>query len=495
MIRPKDEKKSIYKHMLRGSAWAVGMRWGIRAIGLISVVILARLLSPDDFGIVATGALTIGFISGFAELGAQTLLIRDRNITDEHCNTAWTIKILQGLAIALVMILIAPVAGRYFNDDRVIGIIGVLALSAVFEGVQNIGMVLARKELDFSRDFRFHIYLRIASFFITIFLAWYLRSYWALVWGQVIASFVGVPLSYAMHPYRPRLCLVEASRYLRFASAMIPLRVGRFLNGKADALVVGGIATTAQLGLYNVASDVSAMLTKEILTPIGRGLMPNYSKLNHDPDKLAEAYCQVLGACGVIVFPFGFGLWAVAKDFVGVLLGPQWGAAVPVVEMLSLYFTLAGLMHMMSSQILVASGHERRSAILMWIRLAILVPCVAIAAETGGFGAVAPAATVAAVAAFPVIVFALTKSIPVTVMQVFMALWRPTFAAGLMALGVRFLVSGLEFSPFLNLLIAVASGAAIYFGVLLMLWTLAGQPKGLEKVVADFFYVKILGRT
>lgn len=476
--------------MLRGSAWAVAMRWGIRLIGLVSVVILARLLSPEDFGIAAMGALTIGFIGTFSELGVQMLLIRNQDAGRAECDTAWTLKIIQGVFIALVLVLIAPLAADYFDDERVIDVLYVLALGAVFEGARNIGMVLARKELDFAKDFRFNVYVRLISFIVTIALAFSLRSYWALILGQVVATLISIPLSFAMHSYRPRLSFVGARAYFKFSASIIPFQFGRYLVKKIDAIVVGGLAGTKQLGVYNIASDLSAMLTEEILVPLGRGLMPNYAKLKNDPELLTTAFSQVLRVAAAVVLPLGLGLSVVAPDFVRVVLGDQWGEVVPILEILAIYSMMIGLIHVMSSQILIVAGFERASAILMWARLAILFPLVVIGAREWGATGAAAGTVASAVISFPIVVWVLTRSIALPVATVLGALWRPVVAAVGMAACVRWLVSGLDLPALIRLLMSAAVGAGTYIGLLFGLWVLVGRPQGIERTLVDLVMSK-----
>ncbi|MFQ5635443.1 MAG: lipopolysaccharide biosynthesis protein [Gammaproteobacteria bacterium] len=479
--------------MLRGSAWAVAMRWGIRLIGLASVVILARLLSPEDFGVAAMGALTIGFISTFSELGVQMLLIREQNAGRDDCDTAWTLKILQGIFIAVLLVSIAPLAARYFGDPRVVEVLYVLSVGAVFEGARNIGMVLARKELDFAKDFRFNVYVRLISFGVTVSLAFGLRSYWALVVGQVLSALISIPLSFRMHAYRPRFSLVGARKYLRFSASIVPFQFGRYLAKKVDALVVGGYSGTQQLGVYNVASDLSAMLTQEILAPLGRGLMPNYAKLNHDPEQLAVAFGHVLRTSVAVVLPLGLGLSVVAADFVGLVLGDQWGAVVPLLRLLAVYSMLVALIHIMSSQILIVAGYERTSAVLTWVRLAIMIPIVIAGARGWGVEGAAAGALASAAIAFPLAVIVLVKSIPLSPRTVVSAYWRPCAAALIMAVIANRLAAGIDYSPFVRLLISASVGATAYVAALFGLWVISGRPRGIEQVVVDYVSAKRAG--
>ena len=289
---------SIYKHMVRGAAWTATMRWVVRFIGFINIIILARILVPEDFGLVAMGAIVIGFINGFTEFGTQQLLIREQNISREHIDTAWTVKIIHGAVVALFLVILAPFAATYFNEPRVVTVINFLALSALISGTGNIGITLARKELNFALDFRCSVYKRLALFIVTLVLALILQNYWALVYGRVVGSVIGVVISYLMHPYRPKLCVKKIRVYFNFSLSIIPQRFAQFLNEKADSVVVGGMAGTALLGVYNIAADLSKMLTTEIATPLGRGLFPAYAKLNHDPKawfSLAKARYLGLG--------------------------------------------------------------------------------------------------------------------------------------------------------------------------------------------------------
>ena len=123
------------------------------------------------------GTLLVGFLNGFLELGAESLLIREREATRAHCDTAWTIRLIQGAVLALLLVGLAVPVSDFFGEPRLVDVIYLIALSAFIEGFDNIGMVLVRKELDFAKDFRFGIYNRIAVFLFTVSFAFALRSY------------------------------------------------------------------------------------------------------------------------------------------------------------------------------------------------------------------------------------------------------------------------------------------------------------------------------
>ena len=235
-----SNKKEVYKNFIRGPSWALAMRWSVHLIGLVSIAVYARVLSPEDFGLIAMGAVAMGLITGITELGVQQLIIREKTITSDDCNTAWTIKIIQGLVVAIFLILVSSYAQNYFDEVRVKNVIIALALFAFITGFENIGMTLARKELDFSKDYRFVVYKRLFRFSVTLVLVLIIRNYWALIYGQILAAFFGVIISFLMHQYRPRFSLVEIKKYLAFSTSIIPIRIGRYLNNTIDIIIVGG---------------------------------------------------------------------------------------------------------------------------------------------------------------------------------------------------------------------------------------------------------------
>ena len=263
--------------MLRGSAWMVAMRWSMRFIGLISTAILARLLDPQDFGLVAMGTLVLGLLEVFFELGTAQLLIRIQDAKREHYDTAWTIVLIQSFLLAAGLYALAPWAAAYYGEPRVESVIRWLALASVAQGLSNIATVDFRKNLDFAKDFRFELYARLSGFILTVALAFTLRSYWALVIAMIAGGVARSGFSYLMHPFRPRLSLVHWRQFLTFSMWVTPGSVANYLNNRLDSFVIGAVNTAAQLGIYHVASEMSRMVTSELAIPIQRALFPAFA--------------------------------------------------------------------------------------------------------------------------------------------------------------------------------------------------------------------------
>src|ERR1700722_7876359 len=204
MTSPASKPTSLQRHMVKGSAWAVAVRWAVRALGLVSTIILARLLMPADFGIVTMAMIVVGTLEIFSQTGQYQAIIRHPNPSREHYDTAWTIFIILCSILAALIFLAAPVADYYFHEPRAVLVVRILALKTFINGFENVGVVNFRRDLQFNKQFLFQVLPSVLSFFVTLGAAFLLRNYWALVIGILSQEFTSFLLSYALSPFRPR---------------------------------------------------------------------------------------------------------------------------------------------------------------------------------------------------------------------------------------------------------------------------------------------------
>ena len=472
-------------NLVSGIFWSLIMRWSVKLIGLVNTVILARLLTPDDFGIVAMATLVIGLIEELSTVNVSLLLIRTKGNDRSHADTAWTIGLLQSLLVVILLFLLAPLAAIYFDDPRVIAVISILAISKIFMGLRNVGVILARKELNFYFDYKFMVFSRLITFCSVIILAYTRGDYWAIVYGALISECIIAILSFYMHPYRPKLCLVHAKEYISFALAMIPMAIAKLFNNKFDVMVVGGGAGTSLMGVYNLANEISALFTIELILPITRGLFPNFSKLVGDMPQFIKVYLQVLSGALSVCLPVGVGLYIIANDFVLLLLGEQWLESVVFIRWLIIYGTITCIMILMSEHPLIALGMEKMTNILMWIRLIVLIICVLIGQNLGQTEGVAMGMAAAAIINFPIVTFFVFRSLKLSLMDLLYNIWRPIVSVIPMAMTSIFLqhISVDNHFILLKLLIIIIPSVIVYTAVLMGLWWVSGQPEGLEEFV------------
>lgn len=472
-------EKSIYHHMARGAAFTLVMRWALRLIGLISTLILARLLAPSDFGIISMAAITHGLIDMFADTGVSMLMIRSKDQSRDFLDTSWTVKLLQGVVVGLVLLAAGPLTAWWFEEPALIPVMAAYALIAVIDGASSIGPILFLRDLEFHKDLLYKVYGRVAIFVVTIAAAFFVASYWSIVFGYFVGALFSVWLSFAMHPYRPRFSLSKFRDFVHFGLSMIPLNIGRFLNMRIDGMVAGRVATTETFGLYSVSIELSNIVSEEIILPVNRAVYPAYAKIVDNAKALKDAFLNVLGTTCLLSLPMSLGLLAVREDFIAVVLGAKWMEAAPLIGWLALFAWSRSMFLMLTGQILIIAGREAMTSLAVWIQVAMLTPAIVYGGFAHGLEGVVKAASFASFATLPVGAIMLMRVIPVSTLDLIGATWRPVAAGALMAFAVEALhVEGL--APLPRLFLDVLAGAVVYALAIVALWGLSGRPASAE---------------
>ena len=478
---------SIYNSILSGSIWMIGMRWANRGLSLVSMIILARLLTPFDFGIVAMAALVSGFLVNLSEFGLEQYLVREKKVNTAHYDSVWTISLIRCFFLGLVMYLSAPLAAGYFGEPRLSSVMQVMAIGSIAMGFRSARIVDLQKNLQFKKDFYFVLINRAFGFVVTILAAWWLRSYWSLVIGTVATTIFASIHSYYWVSYRPRFGFTDAKKLFRFAFIITPIGIAQYLNQKADVFVVGSVANTSFLGAYSLSSQWAQIPTAEVIQPVGRVLLPVFSRISEDREQLRAVFVNVIKAIAILCVSVGVGMSLVAENMVLVLLGEKWRATIVLIEWLAIAATAAALSHPLSGQILIATGHEKFKLFLTWLRLAIFGSAVALAGFLIGVEAIAPAAALSTVLYLGVSVYAVKELLRLKAKDI-AAAFIPSFCAGAaMFIGLRGFQASVSFpSPLIGLACEVLVGAMIYVSVLTVIWLLMGRPKGPESTALSY---------
>src|SRR5262245_42149573 len=337
------EHTSLQRHMIRGAIWTVGLRWSLRLAGLVNIVILARLLTPGDFGIVSIATMIVAMVEVLALTGQSGALVRHPNPTREHYDSAWTMSLLLGLAVGLLVLAVTPITTVYFHEPRAQLIVEILALRAVFTGAQNIGVLNFRRNLQFDKQYWFSVTPSIVALVVTVSSALVLRNYWALVIGLMAEQIAEFALSYIMEPYRPRLCTSKVGEIWSFSVWTLFQNMGFILNSLVDRVAIGGFAGSDAMGRYYVAADVAISPSQELIGPVATALFPVMAKVQDDHEKRRRLYLTVLYWSASICSSTAIGVALVADDMVDLLLGPQWHDVKPLMPWLALSYGVLGL--------------------------------------------------------------------------------------------------------------------------------------------------------
>lgn len=477
-----EAAQPIGVHIARGAAWMVSMRWLMRAIGLINTVVLARILSPDDFGIMAMSAVIVELLMMLGDTNVDIALIRDPKISRGIYDSAWTIQAMFGLGVALIVVAATPALVAYYDDPRVAVVMYILALRPAILGFENVGVVEFRKTLDFAKEFRYWIFRRLSLFVFGLILALTLRNYLALAIAAPVSALVAVVFSFTMSGYRPRLCFSHIGLVWGASRWMILQNTSQVALERADEFVIGGVATPTAVGNYYIAGQVAPMPTRELAWPVERALMPTYAKITGDAAELRRTVIAVMGLMAVVCFSAGVGIMSVAQDFVLTVFGRQWLPAIPFFEWLAIFGVFAGLGRPLMP-LFYALHHERRYGLLSAAQVIVTLPLLFYAAHRIDLVAVAATRTLVAVAFFLVFVWSATRISALTLGDFVRVLWRPALASAAMAMVVKALHDDTIAWPILSLARDCLIGAAAFLIALLALWIAAGRPDGAEHLI------------
>src|SRR5438067_2459511 len=222
----------------------VAARIADRSVGLISTLILVRLLVPADFGLVVMATVMISALQVLTAFSFDLALIQNASAERRHYDTVWTLAVLFGATITLGLIVLAPLAAAFYGEPRLSVVVYALSIGTFLEGFTNVGVVAFRKEMQFHKEFGFLFTKRLFATSATVSLAFLWRDYWALVAGILTGTVASVWLSYLWHPYRPRFSLEARgeifgfSRWMFFNNALgfVYYRAADFILGKTAGI-------------------------------------------------------------------------------------------------------------------------------------------------------------------------------------------------------------------------------------------------------------------
>jgi len=476
---PKDEA-ALQRHMVRGSAWVISVRWSLRFLGLISTIVLARLLTPADYGIVAIASMIVGVVEVFSRTGQMSAIVRHPNPTREHYDSAWTVSLVLGFGLGAIIWVLTPLTTAYFHEPRATPIVEILAFRTMLSGAQNIGVVNFQRKLQFHKQFWFSVIPTLVSFPLTIASAFMLRNYWALVIGLMSEYVTTFTLSYILEPFRPRIGFSKIREIWAFSFWSLAKNVGLYFNSLVDRVIIGGFAGSAAMGRYQVAADVSQMPSQELVNPIVVVLFPVLSQVQHDHEKRVKLYLTVLYWSALICTSTAIGVALVTDDFVDLVLGPKWQDAKPLMPWLALSFGVLAIGNSVYTAF-DTIGMPRMSARMQWLRLSgLALAIIPVAYLTHDLVAVAVTRLLVTIAITPTLFLALSPVFGFTVRDIAVTLWRPMVAGLTMAVIVLSANTMISFTGPLRLAIDVALGAASYTTTIMALWNLVGRPQGPE---------------
>ncbi len=471
---------TVQSKMALGIVWMVAARLIDRGIGVISTLILARILVPDDFGLVAMATAIGGILDLLGAFSFDLALIQNKGAGKREYDTVWTFNVLFAIFCGICLIGLASPAAAFYREPRLEAVMYALAVLYAIGGLSNVGVVNFRKELQFRNEFNFILIRRVVTFIVTITGAFWLRSYWALVLGMIVGRATSVYVSYQMSSYRPRLTLVAVKELFHFSKWLFFNNSLFFLMHSGPNFFIGRLNGTADLGIYTVAYEISNLPSTELVAPINRATFPGFAMMGDKPS-IAAAYLKLLGMITLLILPVGVGIAAVAEPLVMAALGDKWLAAIPLIQWLAIYGAVTATATN-NGVVWMVLGRPRDVTLYTMIFLLIFLPALVYFLENHGVIGVAYAYLLAAAVNIPPSMANSRKLLEFRWSEFLKVIWRPIIGVMVMyaAVGIFDHLASSDFSPVLRLLGDSLFGALVYIIVIVGLWISAGRPSGAE---------------
>ena len=487
-VNERAEIRGLTARAARGAAWIVGARTIMRLLGFVNTIVLARVLAPEDFGLVAVALTAMQLLQGLSDIGVSQAVIRFRDAERGDLDTLFTLSAIRGAATAAILLAVAPLAADFYGDPRMAGVFAGIAAFPLIMGLCNPSFFEFERNFDFSKEFVSIALTKLAGVVVSIAIAVIYQTYWAIILGLLAGAVVQLALSYLMRPYLPRLTFRSLRKVLNFSGWLAGVSFMAALNNKLDAFVLARAVGAHGTGNYYVGQQLAELPTVEIASPIARAIYPGLSALQADPARMRLAYLKGVEALGAVAVPAAIGFAFVARDLISLLLGDKWLAAAPVIEALTPVMGLQTLF-VATQFYAMALGLTRLVFFRELMFFCVRLPAFVWASFAFGLeGAVYAAAGCGLIhAGLNLILYARASGRP---------FWEPLWSArrSLAAVAVmaayfffaRQWVGFLEGLPQpAGLGVDILIGAGVYVAAHVALWRVEGRPDGAEKTALN----------
>ena len=355
-----------------------------KVLVLVTLAVLARLLTPAEFGIVGFATLAIAYLAVLKDLGLGGALIQRQDDTEEAAQTVYTLNLILGAVLTVGTILAAPLVAGFFDEPLVTPILRVLSVTFLIESLGAVHLVLLARNLDFRRKLVPDLGRALIKGSVAITTAFLGFGVWSLVWGQLAGVVASAILVRAVVPWRPRMEIHRklVRPLLRFGMPLVITNIQNAIWVNLDYIVIGRMLGDAALGVYTLAYRLPELLIQSIWRVVAGAAFPFFSSLQSDLDLLRRGFLKSVRYSQLLVVPLALGLLITAEPAIDVLFGDQWAAAVPVLRILAV-FTLIASIGFNAGDVYKAVGRADILAKLGLIDLLVLAPALVMAAPHG----------------------------------------------------------------------------------------------------------------
>jgi PST family polysaccharide transporter len=454
---------TLRQKAVQGVIWSVIQSWGRQAVSFIVFSLLARLLGPEAFGLVALAWVFLGLIQIFIDQGFADVIIQREQLDPEHLDTAFWTNLGIGVLLTVSSIVAARFVADLFNQPQLTPIIRWLSIIFLLSALSGVQEAIFKRNLAFKTLAIRELVAVIFGSVVGVTMAFTGFGVWSLVGQQLVSAFVQVLVLWGSSNWRPKLKFSPKhfKELFFFGINVVGIRILNFLNLRADNFLIGYFLGSVALGYYNIAYRMFELIIYSLVGVINGITMPVFSRLQQEPEQLRKVFYKLIRFSNLISFPIFLGLSALAPELVVTLFGEKWIPSILVLQILCLVGILVSFYF--NDSILISVDKPSWSLALNLLGTIINIVAFSIAVR-GGIVAVAGATVISNILLIPFTLWVIYKAVRidlVTYLRQYLAPLAGTIVMVIGILGIKYLLHELVNTQAL-LAISIGFGIVVY---------------------------------
>ncbi|MFW5804303.1 MAG: lipopolysaccharide biosynthesis protein [bacterium] len=329
---------SIRKSLTFGFIYTGLAKYSNLIINIIIGAVLARLLTPNEFGIVALVTVFVSFFSLLSNFGLAPAVVQNNSLSKNDIRSIFSFSILIGFIFATIFYLGAPLIASFYNEPKLVTVSKLLSISVLFHSLEIIPKALFQKALKFKQIGIITVSVQLFSGIIAVILALKNFSYYALVYRSILVGLISLVIFYWLAPIKLnfKIEITSIKKIIKFSSFNFMFNLINYFSRNVDNILIGKFFNPAALGFYDKAYQLMRMPVQNLTHVISPVLMPVLSKYQDDEEVVYNTYKKIVQILATIGFPLSIYLYFSASEIINIIYGPQWDQSIPVFKLFAL---------------------------------------------------------------------------------------------------------------------------------------------------------------
>lgn len=461
---------NLKRKAINSAKWSAIQNWTSQILSLLVFLMLARLLQPEDFGLVALATVFVVVLTTLSQQGFAQAIIQREDLEPSHLDSAFWINTGIGGLLALVLFIVAPIISNAFAQPDLSGVLRYLSLTLIFNSLAGVHAAILTREFHFKALALRNIFSSAVGGCVGVYMAYNDFGVWALVGQQLSGSVLGLFLIWFACSWRPGIKVKyrHCAELFAFGSNILGISLLGLVNRRLPDLLIGGFLGPVALGIYTIANRVFTVLTQLLVGTLANIALPTFSRMQSDLGRIRNAYFSAVQLTSVICFPIFTGVLVTAPDLIPWVFGAQWTQSAGITQ----YLMVVGLLYTIgyfNGPMMIALGHPNVTLKLNLANTTLNTIACAVGVNFG-LQAIVSAFMLRGLIMFPIGLIVLKKYTQVSFRLLFFNIKGPAFSTFLMVLTVL-TISNItsHLNVGLKLLIEIGAGGLVYCIALLLI--------------------------